>query len=384
MKSIEEIFNDLDGDLEGHGPIAMKNMVEKEGKNVIGTYCVFTPYEIIRAADAVPVTLCSTSNDTIDEAEKDLPRNLCPLIKSSYGFAVTDKCPYFHFADLIVGETTCDGKKKMYEYLNEITPVHVMQLPQSSGRDNDLEFWKKEVVLLKEKLEDKFDLEISEERLSKEIKVKNEERETLKEFYELAKLNPSPIYGKEIFKVLNISNYSFDKKIANKRTREITKKVLANYEAGERRISEEKPRILVTGCPMGKATLKVIEAIENNGGSVVCLENCTGLKPNDQSVAEDKSPIDAIAQKYLNTPCSCMSPNDNRVELLKRLVKEYQVDGVVDMVLQACHTYNVETRRIKNELKAFKNTPYLSIETDYSQSDKGQLETRLTAFIEML
>src|SRR6056297_689390 len=152
MQSIEEIFDALDGELEGHGPIAMKDMVEKEGENVVGTYCVFTPYEVIRAADAVPVTLCSTSNDTIAEAEKDLPRNLCPLIKSSYGFAITDKCPYFHFADLIVGETTCDGKKKMYEYLDEVTPVHVMQLPQSAQREADFDFWKKEVVLVKEKV----------------------------------------------------------------------------------------------------------------------------------------------------------------------------------------------------------------------------------------
>ena len=383
MPSIEGIFDALDGELEGHGPIAMKNMVENEEKNVVGTYCVFTPYEVIRAADAVPVTLCSTSNDTIDEAEKDLPRNLCPLIKSSYGFAITDKCPYFHFADIIVGETTCDGKKKMYEYLDEVTPVHVMQLPQSAERKADFDFWKNEVVLLKERLEEKFETEITEERLEKEIKIKNEERNTLKEFYELAKLNPSPIYGTEIFKVINRSKYTFDKEIANQRTKAITEKVLYQYNSGEKRISSDAPRILVTGCPMGAATLKVIEAIENNGGSVVCLENCTGLKPTEETVDQNKSPIDAISEKYLNTPCSCMSPNDNRVELINRLVEEYQVDGVVDMILQACHTYNVETKRIKDELKE-SNTPYINIETDYSESDKGQLATRLTAFLEML
>lgn len=284
---------------------------------------------------------------------------------------------------MIVGETTCDGKKKMYEYLDEVTPVHVMQLPQSSQRQADLDFWKNEVVVLKETLEEKFDTKITDQRLEKEIKIKNEERNTLKEFYQLAKLNPSPIYGTEIFKVLNISNYTFDKEIANQRTKAITAEILEKYNQGEKRISEKAPRILVTGCPMGKATLKVIEAIENNGGSVVCLENCTGLKPNEETVDQSKSPIDAIAEKYLNTPCSCMSPNDNRVDLLNRLVSEYEVDGVVDMVLQACHTYNVETKRIKDELKE-SNTPYINIETDYSQSDTGQLETRLTAFLEML
>ena len=31
-----------------------------------------------------------------------------------------------------------------------------------------------------------------------------------------------------------------------------------------------------------------------------------------------------------------------------------------------------------------KGIPYLGIETDYSQSDKGQIGTRLAAFLEML
>lgn len=378
-------FENLDPEtLDGHGPVAMKDLVEEDNKNVVGTYCVFTPYEVIRAADAIPVTLCSTSDATIEDGEEDLPRNLCPLIKSSYGFAITDKCPYFHFADIIVGETTCDGKKKMYEYLDDVTPVHVMNLPQSNDRDIDFEIWKDEVVLLKEKLEAKYDTEITKERLKEEIENKNKERQAIKNFYELGKLNPSPLYGTEIFKVINITNYTFDKEIAIDRINEISEEVLERYNNGDKRISEDAPRILITGCPMGQATEKVIKAIEDNGGSVVCLESCTGLKPNDQLVNEDIDPIEAITEKYLNTPCSCMSPNDNRVELLNRLVEEYQVDGVVDMILQACHTYNVESHRIKEELKEASNTPYINIETDYSQSDVGQLETRLTAFLEML
>ena len=70
------------------------------------------------AMGAVTVGLCSMTDETIPIAERDLPRNLCPLIKASYGFAVSDKCPFFYFSDVVVGETTCDGKKKMYEYMS--------------------------------------------------------------------------------------------------------------------------------------------------------------------------------------------------------------------------------------------------------------------------
>jgi benzoyl-CoA reductase/2-hydroxyglutaryl-CoA dehydratase subunit BcrC/BadD/HgdB len=86
--------------------------LKEQNVPLVGTYCTFMPQEIAMAAGAVVVSLCSTSDETIEEAEKDLPRNLCPLIKSSYGFGKTDKCPYFYFSDLVVGETTCDGKRK--------------------------------------------------------------------------------------------------------------------------------------------------------------------------------------------------------------------------------------------------------------------------------
>ncbi len=64
------------------------------------------------AMGAVTVGLCSTSDETIPVAEKDLPKNLCPMVKASYGFAVTTNVHFSIFSDVVVGETTCDGKKK--------------------------------------------------------------------------------------------------------------------------------------------------------------------------------------------------------------------------------------------------------------------------------
>lgn len=184
--------------------------------------------------------------------------------------------------------------------------------------------------------------------------------------------------------VLNISKFTFDKELANQRTKDITRKVRENYNNGDIRISKDAPRILITGCPIGNATEKVVKLVEESGGVVVCFENCTGVKRNKELVNEEVNPIDALTEKYLNTPCSCMSPNDNRIDLLSELIDEYQVDGVIDMVLQACHTYNVETFRIKEFVTGKKEISYINLETDYSQSDVGQLKTRISAFVEML
>lgn len=361
--------------------LSVKEIKEK-GIPVVGVFCTFMPEEIPMAMGAVPIGLCSFSEETIPEAEKDLPKNLCPLIKASYGFAKTDKCPFFYFSDLVVGESTCDGKKKMYEYLSEFKPVHVMELPNSQSEEG-LKLWKKEVIKFKEVLEKQFETTISDENIKKAIKLKNEERKALKAFYGLGKLDPPAILGQDMFKVLYGTTFKFDKAEVPKEIYALSEKIKGEYEVEKK--YEKKPRILITGCPIGGATEKVIKAIEDNGAHVVAFENCTGAKAIDELVDENNPDIyDAIARKYLNIGCSCMTPNPNRTDLLNRMIDEYKVDAVVDVVLQACHTYSVETLQIKRFVNNTKKIPYISIETDYSTADIGQLNTRMAAFIEML
>jgi len=364
------------------GFLAIKNLKD-QGKKVVGVFCTYAPVEIMMAAGAVPVGICAFSDETIAEAEKVLPRNLCPLIKSSYGFAITEKCPYMYFADLIVGETTCDGKKKMYELLSEIKNVYVMQLPQNQTSATSIELWHKEVLLLKEKIEKDFGVVITEEDIRKAIKLKNEERKLLKEFYELSKSCPPPITGAEQLKVLYGSQFKFDYEKKNEELRATIDKVKKDYANGVENVSKTAKRILITGCPLAGVTEKIVAAIEVSGGVVVAYENCIGVKPAERLVDENAEPYKAIADRYLQIGCSVMTPNNNRYEILSRLVKEFKVDGVVEMTLQACHTYAVETAGIR-KLMQKENVPFISVETDYSTSDVAQLKTRLAAFIEML
>lgn len=334
------------------------------------------------AMGAATVGLCSTSDETIPVAERDLPKNLCPLIKSSYGFAITDKCPFFYFSDVVVGETTCDGKKKMYEYMAEFKDVFLMELPNSQ-REESLKLWKSEIIRFKEYLEKKFDVEITEDQIRDAIKVNNAGRRSLKRLYEVMRHDPAPIKGQDLFKVLYGSTFKFDRKAIPAEVDALVDKIEKEYAEGI--MQEEKPRILVTGCPVGGATEKVIKAIEDNGGIVVTYENCTGAKSIDKLVDEDNPDVyDALARRYLNIGCSVMTPNPNRLELMGRLIDEYQVDGVVEVLLQACHTYSVESKGIRDFVNEKKGIPYISVETDYSQADIGQLNTRIAAFIEML
>lgn len=91
----------------------------------------------------------------------------------------------------------------------------------------------------------------------------------------------------------------------------------------------------------------------------------------------------AIARRYLNIGCAVMTPNPQRMELLPQLAEEFKADGILDIELQTCHPYAVERFEIKRLANRL-GIPFLALDTDYSQSDLGQLTTRIAAFIEML
>lgn len=380
ITELPEVFEQF-SDARQKGFLTVMELKE-QGIPLVGTYCTFMPQEIAMAAGAVVVSLCSTNDETIEEAEKDLPRNLCPLIKSSYGFGKTDKCPYFYFSDLVVGETTCDGKKKMYEYMANFKAVHVMQLPNSATDDASRALWKSEILRLQQHIEERFGQPISEAALREAIVLKNRERQATADFYRLGQLNPPALSGADILKVVYGATFRFDKNALIAELNEMTARVKAQWEQGKR--LESRPRILITGCPIGGAAEKVVRAIEENGGWVVGYENCTGAKATERNVAEDGDVYDALTDKYLAIGCSCISPNTERLRLLSQMVEEYQADGVVDVILQACHTYAVESLAIKRHVRQQHNIPYMAIETDYSTADIGQLSTRVAAFIEML
>lgn len=375
--NLPEIF-DTFAEARRNGFLKVKDLKDKNIP-VVGTFCTFVPEELIMAAGAVPVSLCSMTDETIAEAEKDLPRNLCSLIKSSYGFGKTDKCPYFYFSDLVVGETTCDGKKKMYELMQDFKPVHIMQLPNSCVGEENKEYWKNEIKKFKNKLETLFGVEITDEALKDAIVLRNRQRAALKGIYELGKLDPVPVSGMEIYKTLSGSMFAFDK---NQNISDLEKLKTTIIERKDEN-NHGKKRILLTGCPIGAATEKVINAIEQNGGTVVYFDNCTTAKALELLVDEEKEIYDALTDKYISIGCSCMSPDINRVDAIKKAIEEYKVDGVVDLILTACHTYAIESATIK-KLANSCGVSYIAVETDYSQSDTAQLNTRLAAFAEML
>lgn len=358
---------------------------QEEGKKVFGTFCVYVPDELIFAANAIATGLCGGSQFWVPGGEKVLSTNTCPLIKASVGARLDRTCPFFRIADMYIGETTCDGKKKAWEILGEDVPVHVMDLPQMK-REKDIKAWAEEIKELKKVIEEFTGNKVTAESLSESIKLINNKRKALSRLYECRKADKVPISGRDALVISQIAFYD-DPARFTQMTNKLCDELEQRIKDGVSVVKEGTKRILLTGTPLAVPNWKLHNIIETSGAVVVCEEMCTGTRYFENLVDETKTTIDeqidALANRYMGINCACFTPNTGRIDDIIRLAKEYKVDGVIDVNLKFCSLYDVEGYTVERALKEA-CIPVMGIETDYTDNDAEQLRTRIGAFIEMI
>ncbi|WP_319584641.1 double-cubane-cluster-containing anaerobic reductase [uncultured Pseudodesulfovibrio sp.] len=356
-----------------------------QGRKVVGTFCVFVPEEITLAADAIHVGLCAGAEAGSELAEQLVPRNTCALIKSFIGFKMAKLCPYIESSDMIIGETTCDGKKKAYEAFNEIAPTYVMEVPQTKSKAaRDL--WKSEVIRYMKAVEELTGVTITAEKLKEGIKVTNGKRRALQRLTRLRAAAPAPISGRDALLVNQISFYDDPVRFTAK-INELCDELEARIKTGDGVAPADTPRLMLSGCPMAVPNWKLPYVVESSGAVIVGEESCIGTRNSRDLVDESgdtlEAMIDAIADRYMKIDCACFTPNQERLDNITSLAKDLKADGVVHYSLLFCQPYTHESMKVDKALQV-EGIPMLSIETDYSMEDVEQLKTRIEAFVETL
>jgi benzoyl-CoA reductase/2-hydroxyglutaryl-CoA dehydratase subunit BcrC/BadD/HgdB len=356
-----------------------------QGGKVVGTFCLYVPEEIVRAAGGWAVGLCAGAEFGYEEAEKVMPRNTCALIKSFLGFKLTRVCPYIQESDLVVGETTCDGKKKAYEALGELHDVYVMELPQMK-RAQDVAFYRAELNELRSRLEELTGKEITAESLRDAIHEVNDKRRALQRIAAARAASPAPISGKDALLATQVAFYD-DVPRFTKMMNELADELDQRVADGVGVAPADAKRILITGTPMALPNWKLHDIIEKAGGVVVGEEMCTGSRYYDTLAPETGATVDEmlddLAEKYMAINCACFTPNGGRIDDVIELARELHADGVIDYSLNFCATYQAEAFPLERAAKEA-GIPIMKIDTDYSAEDAGQLSTRVEAFLEMI
>lgn len=356
-----------------------------EGRPVIGTFCVYVPEEIVQAANGVCIGLCGGSQGSIADAERILPRNICPMVKSAFGFKVGRICPFFQVVDFVYGETTCDAKKKTWELLDQYVPTHVMEIPQMK-RERDKRLWIEEVRDFKQAIEERVGKEITEADLRSGIETLNRKRESMQRLNSLRHHDPSPISGRDMLLIQQIAFYDIPERF--------TIKVHDLCDELESRIANESfvaaqgtPRVMVSGTPMALPNWKLHNIIESSGAIVVNEESCIGTRyykdTIDSKGASMEEMLEKLTERYMKIDCSCFTPNDDRIDQVIREYRASGAQGIIDYCLQFCHTYNIEAVKLR-EACSREGIPFMAIESDYSPEDVGQLQTRVEAFLEQI
>ncbi len=382
-----EYFDWFMSEIQGER-IAEINRLRSQKKPAVGTFCIFVPEEIIVGAGGACYGLCGGSPATIPDAESELPRNICPLIKSAHGFKLQRTCAYTQSSDFIYGETTCEAKKKTWEILNKHHPVHVMNIPHMK-REKDLKMWSEEIREFKEHIEEVIGKKLTLEEMKNGTKIINEKRDALQRLDALRGMNPDviPISGKDGLFITQMGFLDdpvrYTQKV-NQLCDELDERVKNKISVFEK----DTPRLMVLGTPFAPPNWKLHTAVESTGGAIINEESCIGhryYKDNVdlENVEDEETFIERLMQRYSKVDCACFTPNTPRIDKILKMYKDRQVDGVIYYTLSFCHTYNVEAHLVTQALEK-EGIPCLVIESDYSAEDIGQIKTRVEAFLESL
>jgi benzoyl-CoA reductase/2-hydroxyglutaryl-CoA dehydratase subunit BcrC/BadD/HgdB len=253
-------------------------------------------------------------------------------------------------------------------------------VPHAYNTEAGLRYYLEMLKRLKERIEKFLGTKIEEKHLRKSVALYNEMRSLFKEISFLRKDETPPITGKDFIKLMHGSFYLDPEEMV-----EILQSVLALLKSKKKEKGNKQCRILLTGNMLAVGDYKVIEMIEDVGGSLVIEQFCGGMRHYLANVNLSGDLLEALARRYLSgrEPCAFMRPSRERLDLVIKLAKEFRVDGVIWYQLRYCDTYNMEFFYFNNIMKEI-GLPVLKLESEYDVEERGTLLNRIESFIESM
>jgi predicted CoA-substrate-specific enzyme activase len=357
-------------------------VIDAKGVKKAGYLCNYTPLELLSAAGTRYSRLIKGgSSKTTTAGELYTQSVFCDFTKSCIGnFQEGD--PLYKSFDRVYNFHTCANMKRATEVIESFVSTKLLNLPKLRDSQDAREFFRTEIITFKQDLEELTGRQISDDDVRAEIVRFNKIRRLYKRISELRKRAISPISGREYLDLVR----GFFYLPADKLLRSL-EQVYRHYQ--DLKPIAKKPgrplRLMIAGSVVADGDRRLLNILEGEiGAQVVVEDHCAGLRPFYNTVPETGDPYLALANGYLDqAPCARMRPFDDAVDFSTKLAKEYDVDGVIYVFLKFCTCYGVSKKDYISQFQA-QGLPVLEISSDYSESDHGQLKTRLEAFIEVL
>lgn len=350
------------------------------GKKALGIVCCHVPYEILHAADVLPVRLRATGCEDYNEAEVWMSSFSCSYAKSILQFFMDGT----YKLDGLIASDGCMQAVRIYDNWKWITEqnnidqfVYELGVPRMRSK-RTRQFYVsclKELINSIEKLTGN---KITDEKLLHSIELYNEERRLIRQVLDLQKEEHPVITGKQALTImLSATNMPVEE------YNELLKAFLSDVP-NMKPTEGYRARLMIIGSAMDNPNY--VGTIENKGGLVVADTLCLGTMGFGKEMKVDRNDIiSSIANYYLDR-LVCPRMIDNRDELHEYIIntaKEYKVDGIVYQKMQNCECWGGENVFLEQELKEA-GIPLLNLEREEKLANLGQLEVRAEAFIEMI
>ena len=327
---------------------------KKEGKKVIGV-AGQVPEEVITAAGGIPVLLRGTGSDGTEFADPYFRELTCGYTRHTFNEILSGR---WAFLDGAVVSNNCDHIRRVYDNwkLTKNCPAYAfIYVPKKTG-ETAKRFYRDQLKEYIHQTELRFCVTIRPENLREAIRLHNEKRRLQRELYALQKGKSVALTGTELLMVM-LAGESMPIGDYVPLVRELLREIA---ESGE--TFTPKVRLLYMGG--------------NENGENAC----------EHDISEEIEPFDAIVNHYFEeippVPRKFGSADERAAHLLS-LVKEYGIDGVVMVRLTMCDLWAFEQYMMRPVLEKA-GVPFLELETDYIPQSRGQLATRVQAFVESI
>jgi len=357
--------------------------LREEGRRIIGYYPGgYVPEEIILSCDAIPVGLHrGGEHEPVLIAGSYLPRWFDTFCRSQIGYKVLGGEPTYDLIDLFVVPITDNNVRALAEawefyHLGKIFKFGVPHRKTEWA----LKYYLHGIQALKEKIENFSGVRISLEDLNEAILLCNRERKLFRKISSMRKSNSLRLTGQDFVRLLHASLW-LDKRVMV----EILESLVREMEEQEVQ-SGTGPRVLLTGSTLAYGDDRIINLIEEAGGTVVIEHFAEGLRYYWDDVTLDGDPMEGLAEYYFQrqiTP-AWFRPSREMRDFLIELARDFNVNGVIWYGLMYRDSYTVQSTLFPKILKDHTGLSALVIESDYDMEEMGTLRTRIETFIEMI
>ena len=348
------------------------------GGKVVGFFCSTVPEELLTAAGLMPFRMRGAGSTSTELSDAFFSSINCSFPRHTFNQALRGE---YDFLDGLVCINSCDHVRRVYDnwIRNLKTPfVQVMSLPRKVQQPQ-IEWYRDELNILKGQLAEHFGVEITDACVRDAIRLHNEIRALQKRLYELRKGDRPPITGAETLAVM-VAGTAMPREEYKALLRELLDELARSEGSGDYRA-----RLMIVGGELDDP--EYVEIIEGQGGLVVTDSTCFGSRLMWRKVDEDEEdPIRALARYYIADRPSCprmYGDQPNRIAYTRELAREFRVDGVIGERLLFCDQWVVEHYMTSQDLKK-DGIPFLTLDREYILTGKGQLRTRVQAFLETI